>query len=197
MEYKELSAYEKLEQIQEVNFCRAERHNVAVYLNALRRNDRVVIEEYESFGDTPRQLLMNQREYERYLLFGFTNKVFNQYGWLEKPIFLEREEIQFPHRDGWVVSNHITLGKGLNGKWTYGVSYSHSTGGSGYGLGVWGKIFDNRKDCLKSALNEMLTGLEKDSSKTDRYALNVLKQAKALFDEITGRKPVQLELSFF
>ena len=50
---------------------------------------------------------------------------------------------------------------------------------------------------LWNALNEMLTGLEKDSSKTDRYAINVLKQAKALFDEITGRKPVQLELSFF
>lgn len=197
MEYKELSAYEKLQQIQDVNFCRVERHNVAIYLNALRRNNRAIIEEYESFGDTPRQLLMNKREYERHLLFGFSKKEFNEYGWLEKPDFLEREEIQFPHRDGWAVSNHITLGKGLNGKWTYGMSYSHSTGGSGYGLNVWGKIFDNRKDCLKAALNEMLTGLEKDSSKTDRYAINVLKQAKALFDEITGRKPVQLELSFF
>jgi hypothetical protein len=197
MEYKELSAYEKLKQIQDVNFCRPERHNVAVYLNALRRNEKAITEEYESFGDNPRQLLMNKREYERHLLFGFTKKEFNKYGWLECPVFLEREEIQFPHRDGWAVSNYITLGKGLNGKWTYGVSYSHSTGGSGYGLGVWGKLFDNRKDCLKSALNEMLTGLEKDSSKTDRYALNVLKQAKALLDEITGRKPVQLELSFF
>ena len=197
MEYRELSAYEKLKQIQQVNFCRVERHNVAVYLNALRRNDKEIIEEYESFGDTPRQLLMNKREYERHLLFGFAKKEFNQYGWLERPDFLEREEIQFPHRDGWAVSNHITLGKGLNGKWTYGMSYSHSTGGSGYGLNVWGKLFDNRKDCLKAALTEMLTGLEKDSSKTDRYAINVLKQAKALFDEITGRKPVQLELLFF
>ena len=197
MEYKDLSAYEKLQKIQDINFCRAERHNVAIYLNALRRNDRAIIEEYESFGDTPRQLLMNKREYERHLVFGFIKKEFNEYGWLERPDFLEREEIQFPHRDGWAVSNHITLGKGLNGKWTYGMSYSHSTGGSGYGLNVWGKIFDNRKDCLNAALNEMLTGLEKDSSKTDRYAINVLKQAKALFDEITGRKPVQLELSFF
>jgi uncharacterized coiled-coil DUF342 family protein len=51
MEYKELSIYEKLERIQEVNYCRAERHEVAVYLNALRRNYRAVIEEYESFGD--------------------------------------------------------------------------------------------------------------------------------------------------
>lgn len=197
MEYKELSAYEKLQQIQEVNFCRVERHNVAIYLNALRRNDRAIIEEYESFGDTPRQLLMNKREYERHLLFGFTKKEFNEYGWLERPVFLEREEIQFPHQDGWAVSNHITLGKGLNGKWTYGMSYSYSTGGAGYGLGVWGKIFDNRKDCLTAALNEMMKGLDKNSSKTDRYAINVLKQVKALFDEITGRKPIQLELSFF
>ena len=197
MEYKDLSAYEKLQKIQDINFCRIERHNVAVYLNALRRNDRAIIEEYESFGDTPRQLLMNKREYERHLLFGFTKKEFNEYGWLERPDFLEREEIQFPHRDGWAVSNHITLGKGLNGKWTYGMSYSHSTGGSGYGLNVWGKIFDNRKDCLTAALNELRAGLEKDSSKTDRYTINVLIQAKALFDEITGRKPVQLTLSFF
>lgn len=197
MEYKELSAYEKLKKIQDINFCRVERHNVAVYLNASRRNDRAIIEEYESFGDTPRQLLMNKREYERHLLFGFTKKEFNEYGWLERPDFLEREEIQFPHRDGWAVSNHITLGKGLNGKWTYGMSYSYSTGGAGYGLGVWGKIFDNRKDCLTAALNEMMKGLDKDSSKTDRYAINVLKQVKTLFDEITGRKPVQLELSFF
>ena len=197
MKYRELSAYEKLQKIQDINFCRAERHNVAIYLNALRRNDRAIIEEYESFGNTPRQLLMNKREYERHLVFGFIKKEFNEYGWLERPDFLEREEIQFPHRDGWAVSNHITLGKGLNGKWTYGMSYSHSTGGSGYGLNVWGKIFDNRKDCLKAALNEMLTGLEKDSSKTDRYAINVLKQAKSLFVEITGSKTVQLELSFF
>ncbi|MDH6312819.1 hypothetical protein M2137_001604 [Parabacteroides sp. PFB2-10] len=197
MEYKELSAYEKLKKIKDINFCRVERHNVAVYLNALRRNDRAIIEEYESFGDTPRQLLMNKREYERHLLFGFTKKEFNEYGWLERPDFLEREEIQFPHRDGWAVSNHITLGKGLNGKWTYGMSYSYSTGGAGYGLGVWGKIFDNRKDCLTAALNEMMKGLDKDSCRTDRYAINVLKQVKTLFDEITGRKPVQLELSFF
>ncbi|MDH6310267.1 hypothetical protein M2451_003143 [Dysgonomonas sp. PFB1-18] len=197
MKYKDLSAYEKLQKIQDINFCRVERHNVAVYLNALRHNDRAIIEEYESFGDTPRQLLMNKREYEKHLLFGFTKKGFNEYGWLERPDFLEREEIQFPHRDGWAVSNHITLGKGLNGKWTYGMSYSYSTGGAGYGLGVWGKIFDNRKDCLTAALNEMMKGLDKDSSKTDKYAISVLKQAKSLFDEITGRKAVQLTLSFF
>lgn len=197
MEYREVSAYEKLKQIQELNFCRVERHNAAIYLNALRRNDRTVIEQYESFGDNPRQLLMNKREYERHLLFGFTRKAFNEYGWLERPDFLEQEEIKFPHRNGRAICNYITLGKGINGKWTYGVSYSYSTGGAGYGLGVWGKMFDSRKECLTAALNEIRTGLTKNSSLTDKYAIVVLKQVKSLYDEITGRKAVQLTLSFF
>lgn len=33
MKYKELSAYEKLKEIQDIHFCRAERHNAAIYLN--------------------------------------------------------------------------------------------------------------------------------------------------------------------
>jgi len=194
MEYKALSVYEKLKHIQEVNFCLSERHCVAVYLNALRKNNRAVIEEYESFGDTPRQIIMNKRDYDRNLLFGFTKKEFNQYGWLENPNFQEREHIEFPHKDGWAVSNYITLGKGVNGKWSYGMSYSYSTGGAGYGLGVWGKLFDSRKECLKSALNELMTGLAKSSGENDKYAKIVLKQAKNLFDELTGRKAIQLSL---
>ena len=47
MKYKALSAYEKLQQIQELNLCKAERHCAAVYLNALRKNDRTVIEDYD------------------------------------------------------------------------------------------------------------------------------------------------------
>lgn len=175
MEYKALSAYEKLKLIQDVNFCRHERHSVAIYLNALRKNDRAVIEEYESFGDTPRQIIMNKRDYERHLQFGFTKKEFNQYGWLEKPDFQERERIEFPHKDSWAVGNYITVGKGINDKWSYGMSYSYSTGGAGYGLGVWGELFDNRKECLKSALNELMKGLSKSSGENDRYAKIVLK----------------------
>jgi hypothetical protein len=63
-----------------------------------------------------------------------------------------------------------------------------------YGLGVWGSIFENRRDSLKAALNELMTGLAKSSGENDKYAIIVLKQAKNLFDEITGRKPLQLSL---
>jgi hypothetical protein len=59
---------------------------------------------------------------------------------------------------------------------------------------VWGSVFDSRKDSLKAALNEMMTGLTKGSGENDKYAKIVMKQAKSLFDEITGRKPLQLSL---
>lgn len=192
--YKSLNKYQKLELMQEVNYCRAERHEAAIYLKALWLNDTDTIDYYESFGNSPRQIIMNKRDYDRHLLFGFTKKEFNQYGWLEKSEFLEKEHFEFPHRDGWAVSNHITIGKGINGKWSYGMSYSHSTGGSGSGLSAWGKIFDSRKECLITALEEMMRGLKRDSSSSDKYAITVLKQAKELFDELTGRKAIQLSL---
>ncbi|MFV0507338.1 MAG: hypothetical protein ACK5L5_11670 [Bacteroidales bacterium] len=192
--YKELSAYEKLQMLQNMNFSRVERHNVAVYLNALRKNDRSTIEEYESFGNTPSRLLDNKRRYDRQALFGFTDKKFNEYGWLESPQFLDCEEIEFPHRDGWAVHNHINIGRGLNGKWSYGVSYAYSSGGAGYGLGIWGDIFDSKKECLISALTEMIEGLVKNSSKTDKYALVVLKQVNAKLKEVKHGKVVQMTL---
>ena len=196
MEYKELSAYEKLKQIQKLRLCRSERHNAAIYLNALRRNDIAIIEDYESFGDTAHKLLMNKQEHEKNLFFGFTKKEFNEHGWLVRPEFLEKEEIQFPHRTGWAICNYITLGRSINGMWTYGMSYSYSTGGAGFGLSVWGDVFSNRKDCLIAALKKLMAELGKRSCNTDKYALVVLKQAKNLYDEITGRKVIQLTLAF-
>ena len=81
MEYRDLSKYEKLAQVEELNFCRAERRSAAAYLKALWLNDTQTLNEYESLGDTPRQFLMNKREYDNGLLFGFTEKKFNEYGW--------------------------------------------------------------------------------------------------------------------
>lgn len=192
--YKLLNKYQKLELIQQVYYCKVERQETAKYLKALWLNDTDIINYYESFGESPRQIIMNKRNYDRLLLFGFTKKEFNQYGWLEKSEFLDQEHFEFPHQDEWAVSNHITIGRGINNKWSYGLSYSYSTGGGGYGLCVWGKIFDSRKECLIAALGEIVERLKRDALCTDRYVIKVLQQVKNLFDELTGRKVVQLSL---
>ena len=176
---------------------------MATYLLALRRNDQQLIEEYENFGDCPRQIIMNHREYDRAMLFGFAEKQFSSYGWLQNSAFTQREEIKFIHKQGWVATNHLTIGRGNNGKWTYGVSYS--TGGWGHcsGLSVWGKIFENRKECIKAALLEILEGHRNAGEKLKndtcgnfnaQYSKEVVRQVKNFLDELTGRKAVQLEL---
>ncbi|GHV18196.1 hypothetical protein FACS1894181_03590 [Bacteroidia bacterium] len=204
MEYNQLSNTEKIACVREMNFFRTERHDAAVYLNALRTDNRAIIEEYESFGDRPYQFFLNKRTYDAGLQFGFTGKRFNKYGWLENADFTAKEHIEFTPQDRPVASNHLTIGQGANGKWSYGASYSTGAAGCGYGLGVWGKVFDTRKECLKAALQEIMDGhrrYEKDlkgdtcGNFNARLSREIVRQVKDMFDELTGRKAVQL--SFF
>lgn len=203
MEYRDLQINEKIERVRQYRPYREERKYMACYLIALRQGNKQVTEEYESFGDCPRQIIMNRRAYDQGLLFGFAEKHFSTYDWLQNSPFTEREEIRFIHKQGWAATNHLTIGKGANGKWTYGVSYSTGGWGHCYGIGVWGKVFSNRKDCLIAALQEILDG-HRDAAerlKDDtcgnfnaQYSKEVTRQIKCLLDELTGRKAVQLAL---
>lgn len=203
MEYRDLQISEKIERVRQYQPYREERQYVAIYLKALRQDNRQVTEEYESFGNTPRHIIMNLREYDKGMLFGFTEKHFSPYGWLQNNTFTELEEIRFIHKQGWASTNYLTIGRGNNGKWTYGVSYSTGSWGYCYGIGVWGKVFDCRKECLKAALLEILDGHREAAErlKNDtcgnfnaQYSKEVVRQLKNLLDELTGRKAVQLEL---
>ena len=193
-DFKLLNKYQKLAEIQDLNLIRAERKRAAIYLQALRKEDKETITYFEQFGHTARHILMNERAYNRGLIFGFNEIKLNEYGWLENAIFLDKETIEFPHREGWAVSNHITIAKGNNDKYTYCLSYSYNTGGGGYGLTVWGKVFNTRKECLIYALNDIKERLNSHSSDTDKYTKSVLKQIKLHLDEQTGRKAIQLSL---
>ena len=203
MEYRNLQLNEKIGQVRQYRPYRDERQYMASYLVALRQDNRQLIDEYESFGDSPRQIIMNRRAYDRGQLFGFTGKHFSPYGWLQNSPFTEREEIRFIHKPGWTATNHLTIGQGKNGKWTYGVSYSTGAWAHCYGISVWGKTFDSRKECLKSALKEILEGHREAAEKRKddtcgncnaQYSKEVTRQVKNLLDELTGRKAVQLEL---
>ncbi len=200
MDYKKLSASEKIEQVREYRPYKEERPYMAVYLKALRRNDQRTIDEYESFGDSPRHIIMNRRAYDRGQLFGFTSKTMNQYGWLENADFTDVERIEFIDRKGWAAFNYITIGQGANGKWSYGASYSTGGSGGGYGLGIWGKIFNNRKECLTAALCELLNrhAEQRERLKNDPANFNptlsniIVKQVYAMLQETTVAKQLTL-----
>jgi hypothetical protein len=203
MAYRDLQINEKIERVRQYRPYKEERPYMATYLKALRQSNQKLINEYESFGDSPRQIIMNCREYDRGKLFGFTEKHFSSYGWLQNSTFTEQEEVRFIHKQGWAATNHLTIGRGENGKWTYGVSYSTGGWGHCHGLSVWGKVFDNRKGCQEAALQEILAGHRDAAEKLKddtcgnfnaQYSKEVVRQVKSLLDELTGRKAVQLAL---
>lgn len=175
MDYKNLSVSEKIEQVRQYRPYKEERRYMAVYLTALRRNDRKTVDEYESFGDDPRHIMMNRRAYYRGQLFGFTAKTMNKHGWLENAEFTNVERIEFIDRKGWVAFNYVTIGQGANGKWSYGASYSTGGSGGGYGLGIWGEVCNNRKECLTAALRELLSrhARQRERLKTTRQILTL------------------------
>ncbi|MEA4808675.1 hypothetical protein SDC9_32342 [bioreactor metagenome] len=200
MDYRNLSASEKIEQVRKYRPYKEERRYMAVYLTALRRNDRKTIDEYESFGDDPRHIIMNRRAYDRGQLFGFTVKTLNEHGWLKNAEFTNVERIEFIDRKGWVAFNYVTIGQGANGKWSYGASYSTGGSGGGYGLGIWGEVYNNRKECLTAALRELLSrhARQRERLKNDPTNFNptlsntVVKQVQAMLQEMTVAKQLTL-----
>jgi hypothetical protein len=200
MNYKNLSTPKKIEQVQEYRLCKEERPYMAAYLIALRRNDRQIIDEYESFGNDPCKIIRNRRAYDRGQLFGFTAKTLNEHGWLENVEFTNVEQIEFINRRDRAAHNHITIGQGVNGKWSYGASYSTGGSGGGYGLGIWGEIFNNRKECLTAALRELLIrhAQQRERLKNDPSNFNptlsnaVVKQVKAMLQETIAGKQLRL-----
>lgn len=204
MDYKKLSKFEKLSVIQEYNFAKCERHCVAVYLKSLWLNDIATIEEYESFGERPYQFLMNKNSYERQLLFGYTEKSLDKNGWLENPKFNNCEEFVFNAKKENRGSNKVRIGQGLNGKWSFSVSYSTGSCGGSSPCNIWGEILDCRKTAIVKGLTELIAThnrqreqlYKKDScgNYKEEYSRAIVRLVQERLDELTGKNAVQLEL---
>jgi hypothetical protein len=104
-EYHTLTNAEKLEEMAKINFWR-----VHMYGN------QAVIEDYESFGDSPHRIIENKAKYEQGLsVYGFTEKHLRKYGWLSEAEFLDYEEIVFDVNGRFNGTNSILLVRCPNG----------------------------------------------------------------------------------
>jgi hypothetical protein len=192
--YKELSNENKIAAIAECNLWRRELDAIAPYIEALATGDSAVIEEFESFGNSPRQIAQNR--YHFFLastVYGFTNSAFNEHGWLANEAFMDCETFYFGCgiKGIFVSGNSLTIGRGPNGKWTYALDLSASRAGCGYNLSVFKSPYDSRRECLKRGLEEVIVWHTKEN---DKKTAPVIKEAKDMLDEIMGRKPKQLTL---
>ncbi len=145
---QEYTKQEKLAAISEYNPYRTERNAVLRYLLAVRRDDADKIAYFESFGDSVHQIILNVRTYERGLLFGYTAKRFDEYGWLRGLLpIVERIELD--------VHNAILIGQSIDG--TYAVTVDWSTGGAGGGShpSVWNEPIADYTEAVKDGIGQL------------------------------------------
>lgn len=205
--YKSLSKYEKLQEIKELRLRNCERHEVAIYLKAIWLNDTKTIESYERFGTTPHKIFINKRTYERQLLFGFSDLEFSEYGWIENRKLLDYEIIDFKTKNQSVSSNSVSIGRGLNNKWTFGICYSTGGSGGANSASIWGEIVDSKEKAIILGLEKLLeqhnTQRERLHKKNscgnynEAFSNSIVKLVKEKLDEALGKKEVQLNLFDF
>lgn len=134
---------------------------------AIEAKDREQLDWFRSFGDSFRAITMNVHAYRMGLQFGFNEIAFDKYGWFQRPLFLDQEELTFGDTRRYGNYSTIKLGRGANSIWTYAISYSYGVAGGGYGLSVYGKQFKSRVDALTYALNELKVLMTKKVGSTD------------------------------
>lgn len=142
------SKQEKLAAILEYNPSRTERKAVLRYLLAIRKNDAEKIAYFENFGNSVHEIILNASTYERGLLFGYTDKRFDEYGWIKGMIpIIENIELD--------MHNTIHIGQSLNGK--YAVTINWSTGGAGGGSypSVWNEPITEYQEAVKQGVAEL------------------------------------------
>lgn len=136
-------------------------------LTAIKANDQQQLDWFSSFGDSFRAITMNVRAYRKGLEFGFTEIAFDKYGWFNRTAFLDQEELTFGDTSRYGNYSTIKLGRGINGIWTYAISYSYGVAGGGYGLSVYGKQLRNRMDAFAVALNDLKSKMVSRIGSTD------------------------------
>jgi len=202
MNFKDKTKEQKRAEIFSNNYCRAERHDVAIYLNALRKNDTETLNEWERFGISFHKILLNKRTFDRAILFGIHDLKFNDIGWIECGKLFGLRKIEFTAEKESFSANYIEIGHGNNGAWAYGVNYATGSAGGGYRCDIWSDLYNSEEKAIQAGLKELLrrhseakeSMWKKDGCGNYRHDYSQ-KIVKLIERELKGfRQPVQLEL---
>ncbi|RYY06898.1 MAG: hypothetical protein EOP43_04900 [Sphingobacteriaceae bacterium] len=165
-------------------------------LTCIKSNNQEQLIWFSLFGGSIRQIVMNVIAHRKSLEFGFTEISFGQYGWLNRPVFLEQENIKFgitKHPNSY---SEVHIGRGINNIWTYALSYSFGTAGGGCSLSIYGKHYESRWAALDTALTELKEMMQEKVGDTDttNYKQPVI---LATLKAINDYKSKQVQMTLF
>ena len=132
-----------------------------IYWDAIRSIDTEKLNWFWSLGETTRHRVMNANDLVHGKKYGFNELTFDEHGWLDNQRWTQLEEIELRLKDDKAITNRITLARGLNESWTYGLSYNYGPGsGGGWAPSVYCKPIDSREACLNAALEDLRNKME-------------------------------------
>lgn len=187
-----------LDYIEQYNHCRHERETLSEILLAIEKDDYQTLDWFAQFGDCLRAILLNSYGYRKALNFGFTSLLLDKYGWYQHPKFLELEELHFGLKDKerYGTYSTITLGRGINHIWAFGLSVSFGTAGSSNGISVYSPQFNSRENALEYAMQKLKSMLLPKVGDHDTTNYNQ-KVIHATLNEIADYEVRKVQLSLF
>lgn len=144
----QMTKEEKLQALADYHACKRERHIILRYIQALRREDAEQTAYFESFGESVHQIVLNVNTYERRLVFGYVDKQFNEYGWINGMLPIV-EEIRLD------TSNVIHIGQSVNGTYAVTVSWCTGTAGGGSHPSVWDEPISDYKEAVRTGIHRL------------------------------------------
>lgn len=124
-------------------------------LETIKNRDKKQLKWFGKFGVSINHILRNVNHYRHAVEFGFDTIKLDQYGWFEKPVFLEREDLEFGKLPDSYNHSTVKIGKGLNGIWTYSLSYSFGIAGGSGPLSVFDPKFPSREAAIDAGIKEL------------------------------------------
>ncbi len=144
----QMTREEKLQALTDYHACKRERHIILRYVRALRREDAEQTAYFEGFGESVHQIVLNVNTYERRLVFGYVDKQFNEYGWINGMLPIV-EEIRLD------TSNVIHIGQSVNGTYAVAVSWCTGTAGGGSHPSVWDEPISDYKEAVRTGIHRL------------------------------------------
>lgn len=165
-------------------------------LASIAENDVEQLEWFSQFGTSVYRIVYNVVYYRNCIRYGFEQIHIDKYGWLQRPVFFDEEIFILGNPERYSEQSSITIGRGLNGLWTYGLSYNFGCAGGGYCICVTHQAYADADTAKAAAIAELRQRISAKKGNTDtmNYNQQVIRQT---LRDIEALEVSRLQLSLF
>ena len=142
---------------------------------AKENHDEEILNQFQEFGSSERQQVMNYRNYHQWLECGYKGEIsFDKYGWCTNEIpASDIEKIELWHND--YTENYIEVAQLPNGKWVNGCFCTLTESGCAGGCSIWGEKYETRLKALDNAIKRITEQIQRGTNADKKHLADIKK----------------------